>query len=166
MENIRIVPTDVRFVPSFHRCLDHVAHERRHLAFLEAPPLDGLTAFVNAVIAGAGVQVLAVDRTDTVVGWCDIVRNFREGFRHSGQLGMGLLAELRGRGVGRRLASDAIDRAWHGGMERIELEVFATNAPAIRLYEKLGFATEGLKRRARMLDGRTDDVLLMALLRD
>lgn len=49
------------------------------------------------------------------------------------------------------------------GLERVELEVFASNAPAIALYEKMGFVTEGVKKRARKLDGLYDDVVQMAL---
>ena len=51
-------------------------------------------------------------------------------------------------------------------MERIELEVFASNARAIALYESLGFMREGLKRRTRKLDDAYDDDLVMALLLD
>jgi RimJ/RimL family protein N-acetyltransferase len=36
----------------------------------------------------------------------------------------------------------------------------------IALYRSLGFAEEGLKRRARFLDGKYEDLLIMALLRE
>jgi RimJ/RimL family protein N-acetyltransferase len=49
-------------------------------------------------------------------------------------------------------------------MERIELDVFASNKAAIALYLKLGFVTEGVKRRARKLDGEYDDNVFMALI--
>jgi RimJ/RimL family protein N-acetyltransferase len=50
------------------------------------------------------------------------------------------------------------------GFTRIELEVFESNARAIALYERRGFVHEGRKRAARILDGRTEDVLCMAWL--
>ena len=49
-------------------------------------------------------------------------------------------------------------------MQRIELEVFASNTRAVHVFEKAGFVREGLKRRARLLDGADDDVVCMALL--
>ena len=49
-------------------------------------------------------------------------------------------------------------------MERVELEVLASNLPAISVYEKLGFQRKGVKRRARKLDGVYDDNVIMALL--
>ena len=49
-------------------------------------------------------------------------------------------------------------------VRRNALEVFASNAPAVHLFEKAGFVTEGVKRRARILDDQEDDVVCMALL--
>ena len=43
------------------------------------------------------------------------------------------------------------------GMERVDLEVFASNEAAIALYPKFGFVVEGMKKRARKLDGKYDD---------
>ena len=84
--------------------------------------------------------------------------------QHCGVLGMGLVAEYRGKGLGRKLAERAISDARAKGIERIELEVFASNTRAIRLYERLGFTHEGLKRNARKLDKAYDDLIVMALL--
>lgn len=76
-----------------------VARERRYLGFVEGPPLEASQAFIQALIVAAGVQLLAIDNDDAVVGWCDRFRNPRAGFRHCGQLGMGLLPHVRGNGV-------------------------------------------------------------------
>ena len=162
--SVRIVPTAEFHIPGLHAALDQVAKERRYLAFLSAPPLTTTREFSRALMGGAGVQMVAVTEDERVVGWCDIVRVPMEGFNHTGRLGMGLLPAYRGQGIGRRLAKAAIDAARAAGMERIELEVLASNVNAIKLYEKLGFVHEGVKRRARHLDDTWDDNLLMALL--
>jgi RimJ/RimL family protein N-acetyltransferase len=49
------------------------------------------------------------------------------------------------------------------GLERIELEVYGSNKSAIRLYERAGFVVEGVKKRARKLDGEYDDLVQMAV---
>ena len=162
MSTVEIVAGAERYVEGFHAALDIVARERRYLAFLEAPPLEGSRSFVQNLLNGAGVQVLAVD-DGKVVGWCDVVRDWRDGFRHGGHLGMGLVPEYRGRGIGERLARGAIDAAFAAGMERVELEVFASNAAAIALYDKLGFVVEGVKKRARKIDDGYEDNVIMAL---
>lgn len=166
MSEIRVVPTGTNYVEGIHRAVDVVARERRYLGLVEGPPVGATRAWVEALVAGAGFQFVAVDDGDSVVGWCDIVRNPREGFRHCGQLGMGVTPDARGQGLGERLAKATIERAWDAGLERVELEVFASNEPAIRLYEKLGFVVEGVKRRARRLDGHYDDNIMMALVRE
>lgn len=52
------------------------------------------------------------------------------------------------------------------GLTRIELEVLASNEPAIAFYKKHDFELEGLKRESRYIDGKYDDVAFMALLID
>ena len=59
----------------------------------------------------------------------------------------------------------ARERRYLGFSEGPPLEVFASNERAIDLYRRLGFVTEGVKHRARQLDGRYDDNVLMALMR-
>ena len=166
MEEVRIVPTGEEHVEGFTAAVGAVARERRWIGMVDAMPLEASREFVRATLVGGGVHLVALAEGGAVVGWCDIHRNPREGFRHVGGVGMGLLPGYRGRGLGRRLLEAAIEACWDAGIERIELEVFASNARAIALYEKLGFVTEGVKRRARKLDGEYDDNVMMALLRE
>jgi RimJ/RimL family protein N-acetyltransferase len=146
----------------FWQCIDAVARERRFIGMVEAPPLAEGRAFIDQARADGMIQFIAVDRA-RVVGWCDITPLRWEGFRHSGRLGMGLLAGFRGRGLGTRLLVTALRAAEEAGLTRVELEVFASNHTAIRLYERHGFVVEGVKRGARVLDGMVDDLVCMAL---
>jgi RimJ/RimL family protein N-acetyltransferase len=50
-------------------------------------------------------------------------------------------------------------------LNRIFLYVYETNPRAIRAYEKVGFAKEGLLREARYINGVYINVLLMSVLR-
>jgi RimJ/RimL family protein N-acetyltransferase len=51
-------------------------------------------------------------------------------------------------------------------LERIWLEVFQTNRPALRVYEKAGFRREGVRTGAAVIAGRAKDVILMSLVRN
>lgn len=51
-------------------------------------------------------------------------------------------------------------------LHRVQLNVFATNAPAIRVYEKAGFVREGTLRQAAHIDGFYVDVVVMGILRE
>lgn len=162
-KNIRIVAMAEEHTESFRACLDAVSRERRFLALTQAPPGNAVREFIRSAIARRVPQYVALDGKQ-VIGWCDIFPNERESFAHVGRLGMGLLPQYRGQGIGRRLAEKTIARAKRIGLERIELDVYASNKPAIALYKSLGFALEGVKRKGRRLDGIYDDVLVMGLL--
>ena len=49
-------------------------------------------------------------------------------------------------------------------LNRIELDVFAENARARRVYEKMGFREEKVRRQAVYKYGRYQDVVVMRLL--
>ncbi len=55
--------------------------------------------------------------------------------------GFGVVPEFRGRGLARRYLDETLDIARASGATSVELEVLTHNAPAVRLYERAGFAT-------------------------
>lgn len=161
---LEIVPLTEELIEGFHTTLDVVAREGRYLTLTAAEPLPDTRTFVLHGIARGDVHLAAM-LDQTVVGWCDIRRGFFASRAHRGILGMGLLPHVRGRGFGKRLLLAALDRAWATAFTRIELDVYVDNAPAIALYEKVGFAREGLTRDAVLLNGQFKDALRMAILR-
>ena len=89
----------------------------------------------------------------------------RKAVRHVATLGMSVKQAWRGKGVGRELMTAALEWAPTVGIKRIELYVYARNAPAIALYEKFGFTHEG-RRKAFIREGDTylDDLVMAKLL--
>ncbi len=147
------------------RCVDAVARERRYLAAVCGFSEDETRTFIRNLVDNGGVQILALD-AGAVVGWCDVSPMPFEGMRHVGRLGMGLLPAHRGQGLGKRLLRETVDRAFATGLRRIELDVFASNQTALRLYQQAGFVTEGRKRQARILDCTEEDIVIMGLLHE
>ena len=160
-----VVPIAVEHTLSFRECLDSVARERRYPAQVEALPLERIQGFVSESVANGSVQFVALDG-QRVVGWADIFSAWAHAVAHTGKLGMGVKKSYRCQGLGRRLLEASIADAWAKGLTRIELEVRADNAPAIHLYERLGFAHEAVKRRAMRFDGIYFDAVQMSLLRN
>ena len=160
---MEIVPIATEHVESFHRALDFVARERRYLAFLEAPPIEATRAFVLDNIAQNYPQLVVLSAGE-VVGWCDVLPKSRPVHAHIGVLGVALLPELRGQGLGERLMRQTLDAARAFGLHRVELTVREENTNAIALYRKVGFEIEGLLRDAIRVDGSYGNVVLMALL--
>jgi ribosomal protein S18 acetylase RimI-like enzyme len=160
---VEIVPLGPEHIENFHRTLDVVARERRYLALLEAPPIDQFRLFVEDVIKQGHPQFAALSDGE-VIGWCDVLPRGRPIYAHSGVLGMGLLPSFRGLGIGRRLLQQTVDAARAKGLTRVELTVREDNASAIALYEGIGFVAEGLQRKAFKVDGRYENLIMMALL--
>lgn len=150
-------------VEVFHDVLDRVAREGRFLALTQAPPLEETRRSVETSLAAGDIHQ-GLFHEGRLVGWCDIRRMTRPSEAHCGILGMGLLADFRGRGLGRLLLGAALERADAAGLARVALTVRADNARAIALYEKAGFAHEGVGRRALLIDGVFHDRAAMARL--
>ena len=85
--------------------------------------------------------------------------------RHAVGLGIAVSTAAQGQGVGTALMAAVCDYAdrWLGVL-RIELQVYADNQIAIRLYRKFGFELEGTMRSHALRDGAYVDSLAMARL--
>ena len=89
----------------------------------------------------------------------------RRAVQHVATLGMSVKQAWRGKGVGRELMTAALEWAPTAGIKRIELYVYARNAPAIALYERFGFAIEGRRKHfIREGDEYLDDFVMARLL--
>lgn len=161
--NLIVIPIAEQHIESFRTAVDRVARERRYLALLEAPPLEAVREFVRGNIRNGNPQFVAlVD--GVVVGWCDIIPRDWESLRHSGVLGMGVIPEYRGQGIGGVLLTATLEAAKWKGLTRIDLTVRTDNGPARRLYEKFGFVHEGRLLRHLKIDGEYRDSDQMVLL--
>ena len=147
---------------SIRDAIKAIAAERLYIASVDGFSLEDTRAFLKQIIDGNLPQATAIV-DGTVVGFCDILPNKTPGFTHVARLGMGVRVEWRRQGIGRRLLEACLMLAQSAGIEKIELEVFSDNTGAVKLYEAFGFRPEGKKLRGRKLDGRYQDVVLMAL---
>lgn len=165
MNTIEIRPFQPPDLESFNTTLNTVCAERRYLASVDGFSLEESRQFIQSGLEGGMIQQVAAVGTQ-IVGWCDIISYPEPGFTHVARLGMGLLKDYRGCGIGTRLLSACLTQAQDTSLEKIELQVFADNAPAIALYKKLGFCQEGLRQKSRKIDGKYQDIALMALMLD
>jgi RimJ/RimL family protein N-acetyltransferase len=72
----------------------------------------------------------------------------------------------RDRGLGSEATRLVVDHAFSTtDLHRIELEVYAFNPRALRVYEKVGFVVEGRRRDALRFDDERVDAIMMSVLR-
>ena len=99
-----------------------------------------------------------------LVGHAQLALDRRNG---NGRLArIALAPDQRGKGLSQplvtRVVQAAFEMAW---IERLELNVYAFNTPAIRAYERAGFVVEGNRRSSALVGGERWDTLMMGLLR-
>jgi ribosomal protein S18 acetylase RimI-like enzyme len=148
------------FAESYCKAVDTVARERKYLGSTTGFPLEKTIEFVKFIVGQNLSQYFAIEDGE-VVGWCDIIPKSYEGLTHVGVLGMGILKEYRGKGLGTQLLEKAIEHAKLNGIEKVELDVYESNLSAVALYKKLGFTVEGKRKNGRKLDGKYDHIVLM-----
>lgn len=98
---------------------------------------------------------LAAEEDGRVVGYAGLLLNLDEGDITN------IVVEeaYRGRGIGKALTKGLLEEGRRLGMRAFTLEVRAGNERAIRLYERLGFIQEGVRRR--FYEHPAEDALIM-----
>lgn len=165
LPGVVVRPIELRDIGSFAECTAAVIAERDYLAWQTPFPLESTAQFVAANIRTGNPQYVA-DDGGRIVGWCDIVRSDIPVHRHCGALGMGVLAQYREQGLGRRLIDATLTAARGAGFERVDLVVYARNSRAAALYRSTGFVDIGRRTRGKKLGCDYDDELLMGVVFD
>jgi ribosomal protein S18 acetylase RimI-like enzyme len=129
--------------------LDRVDHAQLHATFHEAfadyaVDMSSLSEALlevrftkNAVDWQASVGAFEGDR---MVGFTMIAIDDWQGRRAAFDAATGIVPDFRGRGLAREMFEWALPGLRKKGVEQFVLEVLAENEPAIRAYEKTGFA--------------------------
>jgi ribosomal protein S18 acetylase RimI-like enzyme len=140
-----------------------IAAERLPVLFARATPptAERVAALITRNLTDERYCLLLAVDDDGVAGMLDFVGGAQPQQRHVGSFGMSVARERRGRGIGARLLRTLFGYAAAHGYRRLELEVFATNTSAIRLYEREGFAHEGRRHGAVMVGEEAVDMLMM-----
>ena len=113
--------------------------------------------------AGEAVSFV-VDLDGSAVGGAALF-NFDLLARHA-EAGINLLPTARGRGIGSAATALLVEFGFvRRNLRRIHLQAIASNAAAIRAYEKAGFVVEGRQRQHAWVRGSYEDIVLMGILR-
>ena len=114
---------------------------------------------------GSCVRCAVVDENDEILGLVSLTSI--DSVNRSGQLHIMIgSSENRGKGLGTFAVRTMVEHAFYNlNLRRIELSVLINNLPARKLYEKIGFVKEGVKRQSAYKNGDYQDQIIMGLLR-
>jgi RimJ/RimL family protein N-acetyltransferase len=116
---------------------------------------------IKHIKSNKGLIIVVQDNVN-VVGFATLARGRLEKDRHRADLGIGILKEFRGIGIGTAMMNYMIEWAEkQEGLEKISLTVFSTNKAATNLYRKFGFKMEGVSKRQYKIEGKYVDDLIM-----
>ena len=97
-----------------------------------------------------------------VLGWAAHSRvSDRCAYGGVAEVSIYVAADARGRGLGRRLLEELIDRSEEAGVWTLQAGVFPENAASIALHRACGFRIVGVRERLGRLGGAWRDVALL-----
>lgn len=126
------------------------------------PALSDTESFLKYHVGTSGAVAILAFQGRAIVGMIDLRRGDHPQTKHTGSFGMSVGSQHRGQGIGRKLINELEIWCKLNGISRLELEVFSNNADAVHLYESCGFQHEGKRIGAVKIEGKYEDILLMA----
>ncbi len=140
---------------------NEVAAEKVHITPEKYPwPPEAEGQLISQMKKEGSGRFVAI-KARRVVGECTFLRSTEPKRRHTAVCQVAVAARFRRQGIGRNILEYALKWAKGAGIEKITLDVFATNAAAIALYRVLGFKEEGRRAGQVKIDGRPIDDVLM-----
>ncbi len=150
-------PQEAHKTPGLIRVREMTAEDVEDAALLEKTNL-GKEAWtqkqlIDALTRDDTIYLVAV-KADRIVGLCGVQNISGEGEITN----VSVARDCRGEGIGYKMVKQLIERGYGIGIKDYTLEVRAANEPAIHLYERLGFVSEGV--RPNFYDEPHDDAVI------
>jgi phosphinothricin acetyltransferase len=105
---------------------------------------------------------LVAELDERVVGWAALGPvSSRRAYRGVAESSVYVHADARGRGIGRTLMHELIERAEGTGVWTIQTSIFPENDASLKLHSAVGFRVVGVRERIGKRDGLWRDTVLM-----
>lgn len=107
--------------------------------------------------------LLIAKLNNDIIGFLFFIPNSKKKTSHTGEFGINVHPNYQRLGIGKELVETLLKWATQNKqIEKVVLQVFATNKNAIELYRKIGFIEEGRHIKAiKQLDGAYVDMIQM-----
>lgn len=146
---------------------EQAAHLVRHVdEFRAETSVEGQRQYLQYAYLHPTCLCLVAEHQGKLVGILRFIGHQYQRVAHSGEFSMKVATNHQNKGIGRRLLEGLLQWAKSNpAIEKLQLSVFASNAPARHLYRSLGFQEAGVHPRAiKLHTDRYDDVINMYLL--
>ena len=164
-KNMKVVvfPLRLRHIFSFARLKREIESSASHLVVSGGERRESaLHILVRMIVSRRKLHTLIAADNSGFMGYVSLVfPRFRK-LQGNAYLTIAVKDSCRGRGIGTLLMKSAEEFARERGARRIELDVLSKNKGAVRLYERLGYVTEGRRSQAVEDGDGFDDVVMMA----
>jgi RimJ/RimL family protein N-acetyltransferase len=119
--------------------------------------------WINNANQNPNAITLIAELNNQMIGLLFFVPNTKKKNAHTGEFGVSVHPDFQGLGIGRILIEALLKWARDNvNIEKVFLNVFATNQKALKLYKDFGFIEEGRHIKAiKQLSGEYVDVLQM-----
>lgn len=125
--------------------------------------LEDEKTWINNSLNNLNSIILIAELDNQVVGLLDFSTKNKKKIAHIGEFGVSVHPAYQRNGIGQKLIETLLDWAVQNAqIEKVFLNVFATNQRAINLYKKFGFVEEGRHIKAiKQLTGEYIDLIQM-----
>ena len=104
------------------------------------------------------------EHNEALVGHAQLGFDWRNGIARLSRVAVAPFA--RGKGLAKPMLTQVVDAAFRDTqIQRVELNVYPFNEPALRTYRALGFVQEGVRRASALVGAERWDTVHMGLLR-
>jgi len=118
--------------------------------------------FIKKVVKSENEMMITAWDNDKLISVCGFHGSSLQRLRHRVSMGISVIKDYHNLGLGSILMNEIVSNAKKYNKKILELDVRIDNEAAIRIYEKVGFVKEGIKKGAFYVDGKYVDLLLMA----
>lgn len=128
--------------------------------------VEGEMEWIKKINNNPNSLLLIAKLNNKIIGFLFFIQNSKKKISHTGEFGVNVHPEYQGMGVAHNLVERLLKWAKQNEqIEKVYLQVFATNRNAIKLYKKMGFIEEGRHIKAiKQSDGEYVDIIQMYVL--
>ena len=116
---------------------------------------------IKGIREGNVISILA-EIDEKIIADGEVTRGRYDDSQHHGQVGLTIISEYRGQGIGRKMIATLVKESRRAGLQSLEVEFLASNKTAQRAYEREGFRRAGVIPRKIFRNGKHFDGLIMA----